>query len=83
MLTGTMEIKLTDYQEQLLQALPPVRQGWNRKDLIDLITSIAMYEEGLCKIESNLATKKKELQEFEQELSEGLQFQKERMRLKR
>ena len=83
MLTGTMEIKLTDYQEQLLQALPPVRQGWNRKDLIDLLTSIAMYEEGLCKIESILATKKKEIQEFEQELSEGLQFQKERMRLKR
>ena len=83
MLTGTMEIKLTDYQEQLLQALPPVRQGWHRKDLIDLLTSIAMYEEGLCNIESILATKKKELQEFEQELSEGLQFQKERMRLKR
>ena len=83
MLTGTMEIKLTDYQEQLLQALPPVRQGWNRKDLIDLLTSIAMYEEELCKIESILATKKKELQEFEQELSEGLQCQKERMRLKR
>ncbi len=77
--------KLTDYQESLLQALPPARQRWNRQDIEKFVTSIKNYEDLIATdskehwksyLETVLQVEKQKLIDLEIALSEGLEFQK-------
>ena len=81
--------ELTDYQESLLQALPPARQRWNRRDMELSVVAIRMYEALISSddkeqmksyLKNVLEEEKQKLTDLEIALSDGLEFQKARRR---